>query len=1034
MPPLERVLIDLPLSGGLSQQIDERVMPPGALPELVNGRFDQAGAIVHRDGYGLLANNILPLTTPALMSAPTHVHTSNSELVATAPDTLGHSTVYSYTEPYWAERSHHVQAGVSRVRGAHPEDNVGRSAQFCLAVGRFTVLVWAASDTDGINYRVWIRVLRTSTGAVVDERALGFFDYAPMVAVDAAGIVAVIGRQPVTKSLIAYLYSTVTLAPLPTQVIALANGAGGWLFDAHQFSTTEFVVTFFEPGVIPHTLTTWTVAPNPWAVVGSDVVVLGVDLDIVCIVASESSGEVRVGTLTTAGAVFVRATQTVALLFEWTQVVFLPGFGRPERLVVGLDGGNRTYVVFSHLDAVFTPNDPRALSMQRLTAAGALDGGVARRWHAMIVGRPFPYGGNLYMWIEAGDPEFGIAGLGPHVLVSLYPGTLSLSEALSWEVEAVSCVGDAFVLGTILIQAPSTITRALRTALPTATKAQLIPPLDVAQLGGFDVTTVDFAPSLRGGDLGDDRIAQGGFASSYDGVVVVEEGFTTQPTIIRSALIVGPGNVDPGTYQYSAIYEWIDAQGRVHRSSPSLPREVVVAAPLTQVDLVIDNLMWTRRGIHRVQDQDVVIRLYRTEAGPGKVYKEVARASQSADGGLSHPSVSIITRPRSVLSDGTNDTSLQANAALYTEGGVQPNEMPPPALDLLIAKRRAWMISADDPRAIWYTKELVDAQHPGWSTALQTYASEAEDDPVALATLDAAVLLFTPSSVHVLDGDGPGDTAQGGSFTSFQKISSVVGCTDARSVVSTSKGAWFWAGNGIWLIDRSRQAQFVGAPIQKLARQYRSCIAAHVSDADDRVYFLLQDAVDLARANAIVVYDEAHDCWSEYQIADDARILSPSDHTGWRDLHAIATGNGVQLQRASATPGLDNGFWPPLSVRSPWMRVSALNGFMRAWNVITLCRARSSHRLWIDVFTNYNELAPVETHGPFTVASGALERLRAHIGSPWQRCSAISLRLSDGPPVGAPPSVTPIGFDLAGLTLEIGRKPTRAAIAATRKG
>lgn len=79
----------------------------------------------------------------------------------------------------------------------------------------------------------------------------------------------------------------------------------------------------------------------------------------------------------------------------------------------------------------------------------------------------------------------------------------------------------------------------------------------------------------------------GGMLYEYDGENVVESGFNTYPAIDINNSKINPtgGAVGPivsgsttNQKQYCAVYEWIDNNGQLHRSAPSIPYSVTILA------------------------------------------------------------------------------------------------------------------------------------------------------------------------------------------------------------------------------------------------------------------------------------------------------------------------------------------------------------------------------------------------------------------------------------------------------------------------
>ena len=88
---------------------------------------------------------------------------------------------------------------------------------------------------------------------------------------------------------------------------------------------------------------------------------------------------------------------------------------------------------------------------------------------------------------------------------------------------------------------------------------------------GINVVTLDFINAhISKVELGGNTHLTGGILSMYDGVSVVEHGFNIFPENVTVSHNPTAGGIAPGTYQYSVVYSWMDAQGQTHYSAPSV--------------------------------------------------------------------------------------------------------------------------------------------------------------------------------------------------------------------------------------------------------------------------------------------------------------------------------------------------------------------------------------------------------------------------------------------------------------------------------
>lgn len=92
---------------------------------------------------------------------------------------------------------------------------------------------------------------------------------------------------------------------------------------------------------------------------------------------------------------------------------------------------------------------------------------------------------------------------------------------------------------------------------------------------GINKATLTFNSLLDNKILANDIHTSGGILSMYDGANVVEHGFNLYPENLYNVQSPNSGALSAGQYQYSAVYEWMDNEGNVHKSAPSTPLTVV---------------------------------------------------------------------------------------------------------------------------------------------------------------------------------------------------------------------------------------------------------------------------------------------------------------------------------------------------------------------------------------------------------------------------------------------------------------------------
>ena len=107
---------------------------------------------------------------------------------------------------------------------------------------------------------------------------------------------------------------------------------------------------------------------------------------------------------------------------------------------------------------------------------------------------------------------------------------------------------------------------------------------DVFTQTGVNSAVLVFQRPLLSEPLGNNLNISGGVVSAYDGQNVVEQNFHLYPENVTADITSSGGRLNQGQYQYVATYEWTDAQGQIHLSSPSVP---------VTVDTVLGNDYYT---------------------------------------------------------------------------------------------------------------------------------------------------------------------------------------------------------------------------------------------------------------------------------------------------------------------------------------------------------------------------------------------------------------------------------------------------------
>lgn len=410
-------------------------------------------------------------------------------------------------------------------------------------------------------------------------------------------------------------------------------------------------------------------------------------------------------------------------------------------------------------------------------------------------------------------------------------------------------------------------------------------------------------------------------------------GYILSPEHVTVSAGAGAGNMSDGTYRYQVFYEWVDDAGCLHRSAASPPVSLQLAGgtAFQSVDITIP--IYAAEVPHKLEGMRFAI--YRTLSSDPATYYRVGNASAETDG---------TDTPTVTYTDTLSDATLQDNSQPYTTweqaaaGGELEAQKPPHASIISSSKDRIMLVPDEDQTCVWVSKPAQTGIAPEFSEYL-TIRIEQGGDITGVAEMDGRIVIFKAEEIYVVSGDGVGPTGVG-AWSAPERITTDIGCVDARSILRCDKGLLFKSRRGIYLLDRSYQPSYIGAPVESW-NEYAVDSAIVYSQLNQCLY-----AMSYGSENIVLVYDYALNRWSTYTgiipcamavhggelwyIADDADVYK-YDSSTYRD-----------GDPASATDVV-------LSVTMPWV-----SGYHRCWWVYVAGGYVSPHRLKVELSYDYN--------------------------------------------------------------------------------
>lgn len=419
-------------------------------------------------------------------------------------------------------------------------------------------------------------------------------------------------------------------------------------------------------------------------------------------------------------------------------------------------------------------------------------------------------------------------------------------------------------------------------------------PLRTYDLSGINIVKFDFAsPDLNQAVIANrNMVLNGGKLWHYDGIAISELGFSIYPEVV-SATRVGAGNVASGKYGYYAVLQWNDAKGDLHQSAPSVQLPYTSTGDEVTVVVKIPYLT-SKIG-------PVSLALFRTSANTNTAY---LLARQQLLGGAF-----VYT-----FDDNYSDANVIGNDALYTNGGVLENIVPPPSVAVKVHSNRLWLIDSESPNTLWYSKSLTPGIGISFSDLLTVEVNSVGGDCKALASMDDKLVIFEERQPLVMGGDGANDAGSGSTLTPPQPVPSDTGAVGSKGLETFPMGVLFKSAKGIYLLTRSLEVKYWGMEVEKYNSQ--TITSALIMPSRNQIRFLCSSGLTL-------VYDYIMAQWATF-----------TNHIGcssdvWKGNYVYVRMDGTIYQEV---PGfyLDNTTpYAPL-LQTAWLNMGEIQGYHRA--------------------------------------------------------------------------------------------------------
>lgn len=484
--------------------------------------------------------------------------------------------------------------------------------------------------------------------------------------------------------------------------------------------------------------------------------------------------------------------------------------------------------------------------------------------------------------------------------------------------------------------------------------------------------------------LGNNLLTGSGLVSAYDGagnISTPEQNFNLYPeNVIVNLYVVGGGLLGAGAYSWKIVYESTDNMGQVNQSNPSIPVSVNNGSDAIIYYLRIPTLRVTEKA-------NVNIVVYRTTAN-GTVYYRVNNPNDPLSNSTTSNYVTFV--------DNVPDSQIIGNEQLYTTGEIE--DLGPPGSVLLSSyKNRAILVPSEDSQEFWYSKQVQTNTPVEFNDTFVQNTGSFGGPITAISQMDDKLIIFKRGSILYMVGSGPAASGAGNDFTDPLPIAVDVGCVDRGSIVLTPSGLMFKSAKGIYLLDRSLQASYIGAPVEGY-NQY-NVVSAQLIPNTTQVRFLLS-------SGTLLMYDYYFGKWGTF-----SNPAGVSDCI-FQSQHTYIASNGIVYKEA---PGVyyDGTNTPVLmSFQTANLNMAAISGYERIYDFIFLANYLSAHQIQIQIGYNYQAASQ-----SVVITPNSLAPYQWKIDTKQQLCQAFQITLTE-----LYTGILGASFTMSGITYQLGIK------------
>lgn len=1011
--------INIDFSKGLNLKVDPYQVQVGNFLSLVNTTFDNVGALTKRNGFRTLTT--LPNTTTSYLT------TFNDDLQAIGPSLLA----YSSGQDAWIAKGSTHPIRVSTIPLIRNSVN---QSQVDTAVSPNGLVCVVYTEQDAISANTYKYAISDSTTgqSIVAPTVLSTATGTPRVYVVGNYFIILYTSGTSTTALnylaISYLN---TSAPLITAVVASSYTAASTVsYDAIFLNSSLFIAYNGASSTGIH-----VVSLSPTLTLSSSVIVDSAHSGTILSLAADNTNQTLWVTYwaTASGAYAIPLTPAliplhaaVLVIATGTTILNIASVASSNILTFFYEVSNN-YSYDSGIPTHF-------INKNTLTLAGTVGTAITSVRSVGLASKAFMAGTDIYYLATYQSPYqptyFLIDGATSTQASPVVVAKLAYSNGGGYLVNGLPNITMPSVTQVMVPYLYKDLVAAVNkdTNVLVGTQVNGIYSQLGVNLATFNIDTQGLSTAETGSNL----LLSGGFLWSYDGYTPVEQNFFLWPDSVEGTYSTTGGSMhaepdgstNANAYYYQVVYEWTDNQGNQYYSAPSIPISITTTGSATTGSVTL-NIPTIRLTYKTASPAKVCV--YRWSVAQQTYYQVTALTFTSSNS----LTLNSTTSDSVTFVDTLADATILGNNILYTTGGVVEDVNAPASNILTLFDDRLWLVDAEDPNLLWFSKQVIENTPVEMSDLLTFYvapttgAQGSTGNITALSPMDDKLIIFKSDAIYYVNGTGPDNTGSNSAYSQPIFITSSVGCSNQRSVVVMKDGLMFQSDKGIWLLGRDLSTQYIGAPVEDF--NIYTVNSALSVPSTNQVRFGLSNGSTL-------MYDYFVGQWGQFQ------GISSKSATLYQGLHTYVNSYGSVLQES---PGeyLDGPDPVLMSFTTSWLQLAGLRGYQRAYWFSLLGTYLSPHKLQVEVAYDYNSSATQSnlspplgyyapygsTSDPFYGSDGTtpyggpsnIEQFRVFLSQ--QRCKAFQISITEvfDPTFG---TVAGPGLTLSGLNCIVGVK------------